>query len=57
MLQTVGVSGKVGDFCADLRRHLQERPQDFGKGVNAPLPPEAKQILKIDYEMMVHSEV
>jgi len=25
----------------------QERPQDFGYGVNAPLPPEAKKILKI----------
>jgi len=25
----------------------QERPQDFGWGVNAPLPPEAKKILKI----------
>jgi len=25
----------------------QQRPQDFGWGVNAPLPPEAKKILKI----------
>ena len=25
----------------------QERPQDFGYGVNAPLPPEAKKVLKI----------
>jgi len=25
----------------------QERPQDFGYGVNAPMPPEAKKILKI----------
>jgi len=24
----------------------QERPQDFGLGGNAPLPPEAKEILK-----------
>jgi len=28
-------------------RIAQERPQDFGQGVNAPLPPEAKKILKI----------
>jgi len=26
---------------------FQERPQDFGQGVNAPLPHEAKKILKI----------
>ena len=34
----------------------QERPQDSAEGVNAPLPPEAKEFLKSDYEM-VHSEV
>jgi len=28
-------------------RLVQERPQDFGYGVNAHLPPEAKNILKI----------
>jgi len=27
--------------------YAQERPQDFGLGVNAPLPPKAKKILKI----------
>ena len=26
---------------------LQKRLQDFGQGANAPLPPEAKKILKI----------
>jgi len=36
---------------------VQKRPQDFGYGVSIPpLPPEAKKILKFDYEM-VHSEV
>jgi len=38
-------------------RQNQERPQDFGQGVNAHFPPEAKKFfLKFDYEM-VHSEV
>jgi len=27
--------------------HTQKRPLDFGWGDNAPLPPEAKKILKI----------
>jgi len=28
-------------------QHDQERPQDFGWGVNAPLPPQAKKTLEI----------
>jgi len=39
----------------------QERPQDFGWGVNAPLPPGAKfffeNLTTKSVEMMVHSEV
>jgi len=29
-------------------QHDQERPQDFGWGVNAPLPPQAKKTLEIE---------
>jgi len=36
---------KLTYLTTELRE--QERPQDFGWGVNAPLPPEAKKILKI----------
>jgi len=35
-------------FVDVMRRAAgQEHPRDFGWGVNAPLPPEAKKILKI----------
>jgi len=39
---------KMGKRC-DLHNVecYQRRPQDFGLGVNAPLPPEVKKILKI----------
>jgi len=37
---------KMSKIESELRQ-TQERPQDFGWGVNAPLPHEAKKILKI----------
>jgi len=41
------LQGKCDGHPFDNGRNQQERPQDFGQGVNAPLPPEAKKILKI----------
>ena len=41
------ITGMVqGQHVVTTDRKL-ERPQDFGQGVNAPLPPDAKKILKI----------
>jgi len=52
-LTTITVGGSVSETCGCRETIIiqnaydQERPQDFGQGVNAALAPEAKKILKI----------